>query len=110
MFAFSGSAQKVTIEGNATDSTKGVYVIEIVINDTLSKLMDKNPKEGKTKYLKIYQNPKYVVRTDSTGTFKINANVNDSLFFKSYEHKTQKYLVKDLIARKNIKIVLVKAP
>jgi hypothetical protein len=100
------NAQTVTIEGNASDSTKGFNVIEIVVNDTLSKLM-KDPKHGRTKYMKIYQNPRFVVRTDSTGNFTIKARESDSLYFKSYKHTTRSYLVRDLIKQKNPKVVLV---
>lgn len=99
------NAQLVTIEGNATDTTNGVSVIEIVINDTLSRIME-NPKEGRPKYLKMYQNPKYVVRTDSTGKFRIRALPADTLYFKSYEHKTQAIPVAELLQRKKIDIVL----
>ncbi|HEX8270492.1 MAG TPA: hypothetical protein VF581_11430 [Flavobacterium sp.] len=98
-------SQKVTIEGLATDSTKGVYVIEVVVNDTLAKLM-KDGKKNRSKYMKIYQDPRFVVRTDSTGRFQIKADLKDSLYFKSYEHKSQSFLVQDLIKQKKIKVVL----
>ena len=106
LLTFELNAQTVTIEGNASDSTNGFNVIEIVVNDTLSKLM-KDPKHGRSTYLKMYQNPKYVVRTDSTGKFMIKAVESDSLYFKSYKHKTQSFLVRDLIKQKNPKIILV---
>ncbi len=103
--AHSIKAQSTVIEGYTTDSTKGFAVIEIVLNDTLSKIMN-NPKEGRPKYLKMYQNPKYVVRTDSTGKFRIKAALSDSLYFKSYQHRTKVYSVKDLSLQKDIRIVL----
>ncbi len=102
-------AQQVTVQGFATDTSKGLNSIEIVVNDTLSKLMA-HPKENRPKYLRIYQNPKYVVRTDSTGRFRIKAQTTDSLYFKSYQHTTQAFLVGDLITRKQIKIVLKPDP
>ena len=105
LIAAAGYSQKVTVSGKASDSTNGLFAIEIVINDTLSKIM-KDPKNGRQAYLKIYQNPKYVVRTDSTGLFQIKANLKDSLYFKSYNHKTEAYLVSDLISRKQIAIRL----
>lgn len=107
MFSLHGFSQNVTIEGLASDSTKGFNVIEIVINDTLSKVM-KDPKAGRPKYLKMYQNPRFVVRTDSTGRFRIKASPNDTLFFKSYQHKTVAISVRDLTSRPTVKIVLVR--
>ena len=103
------SAQKKTISGQATDSTKGANVIEIVVNDTLSKIM-KDPKNGRHAYLRLYQDPRFVVRTDSSGTFKIEADENDSLYFKSYRHLPKKFLVRDLLRMKTINIVLEPDP
>lgn len=104
-FAFSANSQQMTVEGLATDSSNGFNSIEIVVNDTLSKLMA-NPKENRSKYLRIYQNPKYVVRTDSTGRFRIKAQLSDTLHFKSYKHISQALTVKELLRRKQVKIVL----
>ena len=105
IFQVNSTAQNSTIEGFATDSTKGFNAIEIVVNDTLSKLM-KNPKENRPKYLRMYQNPKFVVRTDSTGKFRIKARATDSLYFKSYKHQTEAFLVKDLMSKNPIEIHL----
>jgi len=107
MFALSPAcfAQKTAVEGVATDSSNGAFAIEIVINDTLSKIM-KDPKNGRHKYLKMYQDPEFVVRTDSTGKFKINARLSDTIYFKSYGHKPEAHAVRDLIARKNVYIRL----
>ncbi|HEX9980951.1 MAG TPA: hypothetical protein VGB50_10360 [Flavobacterium sp.] len=66
----------------------------------------KHPKEGRTAYLRLYQDPRFVVRTDSTGIFSIKAHVTDSLYFKSYGHVTQSYLVRDLIKNEKIAIRL----
>jgi hypothetical protein len=103
--SFQSFAQKVEVSGKVTDSTNGRYVIEIVVNDTLAKVV-KDPKQGRSKYIRMYQDPAFVVRTDSTGTFKIKALPTDTLYFKSYGHKVQTYLVSDLIQRKDIHIKL----
>ncbi|RZJ33406.1 MAG: hypothetical protein EOO51_14070 [Flavobacterium sp.] len=103
------SAQKKTVRGQATDSTHGGNVIEIIVNDTLSKLM-KDPKKGRNAYLRLYQDPRYVVRTDSTGAFKIQADETDSLYFKSYRHLPQRFLVRDLLKNGEIKIILKPDP
>lgn len=101
--------QLVIISGKATDSTNGTNVVEIVVNDTLSKIAQ-DSKEGRARYFKLYQDPGIVVRTDSTGIFQIRASVTDSLYFKSYQHITQAYLVRDLIKRKAIDIHLRPKP
>ncbi len=104
---FNANAQQTTISGFATDSTNGFASIEIVVNDTLSRLMTE-PKKNRPIYLKLYQNPRYVVRTDNSGRFKITASLNDIIYFKSYEHKTQAIPVRKLATQKDIKIVLLK--
>ena len=95
------SAQKVTVTGRAIDTSNGLNAIEIVINDTLAKIM-KDPKEGRPRYLRMYQDPRYVVRTDSTGNYSIRANLNDTLYFKSYRHVPQARRVKDLVENPQI--------
>ena len=101
-------AQLVTISGVATDSSNGAFPIEIIVNDTLAKVA--KSENGRTKYLKIYQDPDYVVRTDSTGTFSIRAKPTDYLYFKSYHHFEEKHLVSDLIKQKKICIRLKHDP
>ncbi len=98
LLALTASAQKVTITGRATDSSKGLNAIEVVINDTLSRLM-KDPKENRSKYLRMYQDERYVVRTDSTGAFSIRADLNDTLYFKSYRHLSQALPVRKLVGK-----------
>lgn len=98
-------SQQVTVSGTAHDTTNGVNAIEVVLNDTLSKIM-KDPKKGRQLYLKLYQNPRFVVRTDSTGAFKIKADPTDTIYFKSFRHKTQAYPVSELLRRKKISIEL----
>ena len=99
------SAQKVTVTGRAVDSSRGLNAIEIVINDTLSKLM-KDPKANRSRYLRMYQDERYVVRTDSTGVFSIRANPGDTLYFKSYRHVPQVRAVNDLIG-KDVLVTLI---
>ncbi len=96
LISVGASAQKVTVKGRVTDSTNGFNVIEVVINDTLSRLM-KDPKQNRSRYLRIYDDPRYVVRTDSTGNFSIRANITDTLYFKSYRHAPQARPVRELI-------------
>ncbi len=98
LFAMIASAQKVTVTGRAVDSSKGLNAIEVVINDTLSRLM-KDPKANRSKYLRMYQDERYVVRTDSTGAFSIRADLNDTLYFKSYRHVPQARPVRELIGK-----------
>src|SRR5690606_7064609 len=95
LFSVLASAQKVTIKGRAVDSTNGRNAIEVVINDTLSRIM-KNPKEGRSRYLRMYDDARFVVRTDSMGTFAIRANLGDTLYFKSYRHSPQIRSVREL--------------
>jgi len=48
--------------------------------------------------------------TDSLGNFGIKAKLSDSLFFESHWHTTKKFLVKDLVKKKKIKIELELEP
>jgi hypothetical protein len=98
-------SQQSIVKGVA--KSNGLFVVEIVVNDTLSRLM-KNPTDKiRLQYLKIYQDPRYVVRTDNAGRFSIKANPADTLYFKSYNHKTQKFSVADLLARKDVEVFLL---
>ncbi|HEY0092558.1 MAG TPA: hypothetical protein VGB43_08740 [Flavobacterium sp.] len=97
--------QEVTVNGVASDTNNGAFVIEIVRNDTLAKIM-RDPKAGRPKYLKLLHDPSVVVRTDSTGIFSIRARVSDSLYFKSYNHKKERHLVRDLMKLDKIIIKL----
>ena len=98
--------QEVTVSGIATDSNNGAFAIEIVVNDVLAKLTGDDPKDVRAKYLKLCNDPRIVVRTDSTGVFTIKARETDSLFFKSYGHIKEAHLVRDLIKREKILIRL----
>ncbi|MBF0694209.1 MAG: hypothetical protein IR153_04030 [Flavobacterium sp.] len=105
IFSATSLGQKVDVRGKVTDQNNGAFIIEIVVNEALAKVIT-DPKQGRTKYIRLYQNPNFVVRTDSTGLFKIRARETDTLYFKSYGHKVQKHRVSDLIARPEIEITL----
>ncbi len=50
LLSFSGFSQKVEVAGKVTDQTNGRFVIEIVVNDTLAKVV-KDPKNGRSRYI-----------------------------------------------------------
>jgi len=105
-FTFS---QNVTIQGVAISSKKEGYRIEIIVNDTLNRII----KSGKTNYPdyeELYYDENFRTTTDKNQKFQINAKLSDSLFFKSYDHITKSFLVRDLLKMESIKIVLNPEP
>lgn len=95
-------AQKKLIKGFAFDTTHGRNPVTIILNDTLKKISEDDP----LAYLDIRKNPKYLVRTNRNGKFKIWAKATDSLIFQSYRHITKRLAVADLLKTKKLCIQL----
>lgn len=105
------SSQTVKIEGHALDTVKSGNYVMIQVNDTLKKFRDSASLTKKWDgYQELTNNSNFVTHTDSTGYFSISAKPTDSLFFYSSTYFTQKYVVTDLLKRKEIKIQLVPEP
>jgi hypothetical protein len=107
LFSQNLMAQEVEIFGYAIDSTKGRKPVTVIINDTLNKLLNSDMDE---KYRKVINENKLIVYTEKDGTFKIRARVTDSLYFSSWRHFSQAHKVSDLLAKKEIKVVLEPKP
>ncbi len=84
---FSVTGQEVKIKGKILNDLTEKTPLIVTTNDTL---------------------PVNYTIVRKKGKFKIKAKTTDTLFFRSYRHHTQKYLVADLIMQKNIEIVLLK--
>lgn len=127
-------SQQIEVEGKAFNSGKfNDRVVYIIKNDTINKerkhnsVLYKNWKQ-KSKFKnrkddsyveftknsgvleQLLQNKNYRTYTDSLGNFEIKANLSDSLFFESYWHATEKYLVADLVKKKKINLKLKLEP
>lgn len=97
--------QKVIIKGVAIDTTKNRNRVRISVNDTLSKYFSADlPKYNR--HSEITKNKDLFVTADENGNFKIKVKLTDSLFFKSWQHITESYLVSDLAKRDSIRIEL----
>ncbi len=97
--------QKVLVKGVAIDTTKNRNKVRIIVNDTLSKYFSADlPKHNK--HSEITKNKDLVVEADKNGRFEIRANLTDSLFFSSWKHITEAYLVSDLLKKDKIRIKL----
>lgn len=127
-----GFSQKGLIKGCAQNT--GTYpdrTVTIIVNDTINKFRKYNDtlyKTAKANALKnnipftydydtrsanlnqLWSNKNYRTQTDSLGNFEIRANLTDSLFFESFAHVIQKYLVADLLKRKKIHLKLKLEP
>lgn len=123
-------AQKVHIKGIAIDSGKfpNRGGVTIIVNDTINRYTKYHVETFKNKLETAYSRPNpnlateynkskeilkqlpnnrdYVAHTDFSGNFEIIAKLTDSLFFESYDHQKQKYLVADLVKKKKINIKL----
>ncbi|TWR25223.1 hypothetical protein FPZ43_17285 [Mucilaginibacter pallidiroseus] len=122
--SFLAIGQTKTISGIAMDTTYGRMKVRIVKNDTLekfSKALSSSIEQADTiplnilkqkieVYKSILDDKAYHTLTDSTGKFSIEANINDSLTFSSFNHNPAKYSVKDLLKMSNIYIRLKPIP
>lgn len=107
-FTLTTFGQKITVSGIVQDSFNNSNQIRIVLNDTLNKFI--NSEENRNNYGELLRNKNFIVEPDNDGNFEIIAELNDSIFFTSYRHFTQSFLVADLVKEKNIKIKLKKEP
>lgn len=99
---------KLTVSGIVQDSFNNTNQIRVVLNDTLNKFL--NSEANRNDYGKLMDNKNFVVEPDNEGNFEIIAELNDSIFFTSYRHFTQSFLVADLLEEKDINIKLKKEP
>lgn len=102
----SSCGRKIMVTGKAFTEKGGSVMV--ILNDTVRKRNASN-KPLPQNWSKIFSNKKYVVET-ADGNFSIKAKKTDSLHFYSYEYKTQAYLVKDLLERKEISLNLEVIP
>lgn len=102
-------AQKVSIIGFVKNSKKLGPEIEIIVNDTLNKIIS-SEKLKYPEYEKVFYDENYRVIADKNGKFEINVKLTDSLYFSSWEHITESYLVSDLLKKENIEIKLKPEP
>ena len=104
-FTVEAFSQKVTIIGTALDTTNGRNRVYISVNDTLRKF-----REGKSPNWDIYRNlikdTSLSLFTKADGKFQLKVHKTDSIFFESFRHIPQKYLVSDLLKMKNFNIRL----
>lgn len=127
-----GFSQKALIKGRAQNT--GTYadrIVSVIVNDTINKLIKYNALHYKnakanaiknqtdfkydnykfdTDFNQLSKNKNYKTQTDSLGNFEIRANLTDSLFFESYAHTTEKYLVSDLVKKKRLYLKLKLEP
>ncbi|KGO87839.1 hypothetical protein Q765_04965 [Flavobacterium rivuli WB 3.3-2 = DSM 21788] len=101
-------SSKIVVKGNAATEGKSNLVL-VVLNDTLSKYAETEYASIKT-INKIYDNRKYVAKTDVNGKFKIKAYMNDSLYFISPNYISKKFRVADLAQQKSSFIILEPVP
>lgn len=94
-------SQYVEVKGNVK-TNKNVPVL-IVLNDTINKLQKLSAQDLPSK---IWDNEAIVKYPDDSGSFKFKAQLKDSLFFSYYDHIPQKFAVADLLAQKEINIIL----
>lgn len=105
MATAAAAAQPVKIEGTAFDSTHGRVPVSIVRNDTLVRFRERGLRDWKG-YQELVKDKNYVTQTDKTGRFVINADRNDSIFFKSWRHITKVYSIGELMTMRPVNIVL----
>ncbi len=105
LFSILSFGQNVTIEGVATDSTKGRNKVYIIVNDTIEKYV-KSKDFDLEEYKALNENENYRTSANNQNRFKIKARLTDSLTFSSWRHITQSFLVSDLRSKKEIKIIL----
>ncbi|KFF07259.1 hypothetical protein [Flavobacterium reichenbachii] len=127
-------SQEIVVKGNVLNSGKfNDRVVYIVKNDTINKQKKhnnslyanwkkntkfENQKEASYQEVtksdlildQLLKNKNYRTYSDSLGNFEIKAKLSDSLFFESYWHTTEKYLVADLVKKKKINIKLKLEP
>jgi hypothetical protein len=105
LFTVETFSQKVTISGTALDTTNGRNRVYITVNDTLRKF-----REGKSPNWDVYRNlikdTSLSLFTNADGKFQLKVYKTDSIFFQSFRHKPQTYIVSDLLKMKNINIRL----
>ena len=113
------------ISGTALDTTGGRNPVQVVVNDTLNKLLKsdlsqrsddsespmdtiriKNRLSFWKDYEKSAKDTTITVRAKANGQFSITAYRTDSLYFQSSWHKPQAYLVADLLKMNTIAIRL----
>lgn len=97
-------SQNVIVKGIVLDSTKGRNKVEIVLNDTLNKLI--KLENGFESYKKLYDNTKLRKETNKDGSFEFKAKKSDSLYFSSWRHITKSYSVNDIYKNKKLRIIL----
>ena len=95
-------SQYVEVKGNVK-TNKNVPVL-IVLNDTINKLEKLSAQDLP---IKIWDNEAIVNYPDYSGNFKFKAQLKDSLFFSYLDHIPQKFAVADLLAQKEINIILL---
>jgi hypothetical protein len=88
----------------------------VELNDTTSKFYQahlKDPGNDRSQneiYSKLFKDTNYVVTPKEDGRFSIKAKPGDTLYFKAFNHVTQKHAVSDLLKLKNINILLEREP
>ncbi len=110
---FIGWSQTVNIKGHAFNSTTNYKNnnISVSINDTLHKLLNHEDEIKLRQFIDIKTNwKKYWSGTNSKGKFRIKADINDSITFRSSKHYKKSFLVSDLMKLDSIKIILKSLP
>lgn len=109
-------SQTVLIAGTAFDTTKGRNQVQIVVNDTLSKELQKAEahlnryEKYETKFTGLLADTNCVVVTKPDGTFRIRVKQTDSLRFHSHNHIEKVYAVVDLLRMNPVTIQLEPGP
>jgi hypothetical protein len=102
-------SQKVNINGFIKNSKKIGPEIEIIVNDTLNRLI-KSGNKNYPDYEKLFYDENFRIIADVNGEFEINVKLSDSIYFSSWEHITESYLVSDLLKKEKIEIELKPEP
>jgi len=104
--SITASSQKVTIRGTASDTTKGRNWVSVVVNDTLRKFLRESSDPDRREYQQLTEDTSLCVFAKYDGSFRITANLSDSIFFQSFRHKQKVYSVADLLKMDRIDIRL----
>ncbi|MBZ9779135.1 hypothetical protein LB452_09380 [Psychroflexus sp. CAK8W] len=105
IFSVSTFGQRVLIKGVAIDTFENKSAVQISVNDTRLKRFSSDLSKY-DKQSEIKKNEDLFVKTDENGYFEIEVKLTDSLFFKSWKHIIESYLVSDLFKRDSVRIEL----
>jgi hypothetical protein len=109
--AIFSSAQKLTVEGIALDTSKLYSGVRIILNDTINRLFAKSrDADTYATFNRVIKDTDFTAFTDTAGRFRIQAKLTDSLFFESHFSITKAFLVADLLKMDSIKILLEPEP